>query len=51
MSRAVLVLLLAPLGAALAQLTGRRVPATMSDSDAVGWAEEIMKAIDERQPK
>jgi len=30
---------------------GKRVPATMSAiSDAVRWAEEIMKAIDERWP-
>jgi hypothetical protein len=30
---------------------GKRVPATMSAiADAVGWAEEIMKAIDERWP-
>jgi hypothetical protein len=30
---------------------GRRVPATMSAiADAVRWAEEIMKAIDERWP-
>ena len=31
--------------------SGRRVPATMSAiADAVRWAEEIMKAIDERWP-
>ena len=30
---------------------GKRVPATMSAiADAVRWAEEIMKAIDERWP-
>jgi hypothetical protein len=30
---------------------GKRVPATMSAiADAVRWAEEIMKAIDERFP-
>jgi hypothetical protein len=30
---------------------GRKVPATMSAiADAVRWAEEIMKAIDERWP-
>jgi hypothetical protein len=30
---------------------GKRVPATMSAiSDAVRWAEEIMKAIEERWP-
>lgn len=30
---------------------GKRVPATVSAiSDAVRWAEEIMKAIDERWP-
>ena len=31
--------------------SGRRVPATISAiADAVLWAEEIMKAIDERWP-
>lgn len=31
---------------------GRKVPATMSAiADAVRWAEEIMKAIDERWPQ
>ncbi len=31
--------------------SGKRVPATVSAiSDAVRWAEEIMKAIDERHP-
>jgi hypothetical protein len=31
--------------------SGKRVPATMSAiADAVRWAEEIMKAIDERWP-
>jgi hypothetical protein len=36
----------------LAQLDGgKRVPATISAiTDAVRWAEEIMKAIDERWP-
>ena len=36
----------------LAQFSGRkRVPATMSAiADTVRWAEEIMKAIDERWP-
>jgi hypothetical protein len=30
---------------------GKRVPATMSAiADAVRWADEIMKAIDERSP-
>jgi hypothetical protein len=30
---------------------GKRVPATISAiTDAVRWAEEIMKAIDERRP-
>ena len=30
---------------------GKRVPATVSAvADAVGWAEEIMRAIDERWP-
>jgi len=31
--------------------SGKRVPATMSAiADAVRWAEEIMKAIDDRWP-
>lgn len=35
----------------LAQFGGKRVPATMSAiADAVRWAEEIMKAIDDRWP-
>jgi hypothetical protein len=30
---------------------GKRVPATVTAiSDAVGWAEELLKAIDERWP-
>jgi hypothetical protein len=49
------VLLIAPSILAARKLAqfdgGKRVPATMSAiADAVRWAEEIMKAIDERWP-